>query len=67
MADRQVLKNANHHIVGYIDTDSSGRQVILNEFFHKLGEYDPRTNRTVDEFYHRVGSGNLLTTLLKPQ
>lgn len=67
MVDRYVLKNKNYHIIGYVDTDSSGRQVILNEYHHKLGEYDPRTNTTVNERYYRIASGNLLTTLLKPR
>ena len=51
MADRQESKNACHHNIGCIETDGSGGQVILNAFFHKLGESDPRTNRTVDELF----------------
>lgn len=65
MANRQPLKNALHHVIGYLDTDQGGRQTLLSPNYHKLGYYDPHTNLTKDEFHHTVGYGNLLTTLLK--
>lgn len=64
---RQALKDARYHVIGYIDTDAQGKQTLLNERFHKLGYFDPKANETKDEFFRRVGSGNLLTTLLCPR
>lgn len=64
MANRQTLKDALHHVIGYIDTASDGRQTLLDAKFHKVGYYDPKSNTTKDARFHPVGSGNLLTSLL---
>jgi len=65
MANRQTLKDSKFKIIGYIDTDNHGKQKILDAKFHTLGYYDPKTNYTTDEKFHRVGQGNLLTSLLR--
>lgn len=61
---RQTLKDDKYRILGFIDTDASGKQTLLSPTYHKLGYFDPRTNQAKNEFYHPVGYGNLLTTLL---
>jgi len=65
MANRQTLKDGNHRILGFIDTVADGKQTILSPTFRPLGTYDPRMNVTKDKSHHTVGSGNLLTTLLR--
>lgn len=62
--DRQILRNANFQIVGYIETDDKGAQVLLDAHYRRIGYYDPHGNVTTDEHYRRVGTGNLLTSLL---
>lgn len=57
----QVLKNNFGKVIARIKTEGS-KQVIYNEFGHKLGSYDGKY--TFNKFGHRVGQGNLLTTLL---
>ena len=64
---RQTLKDDRFRIIGHIDTDNAGKQTILDDRFHKLGYYDPRTNTTTDARFHKVGTGNLLASLLPPR
>lgn len=62
---RQTLKDKSFRAIGYIDTDSSGKQTLLDKSFRKLGYYDPKNNTTMDSSFRKVGTGNLLATLLK--
>lgn len=61
---QQVLKDRNHNTIGFIDTDSSGKQTIKDRNHNTKGYYDPKTNVTKDRNHNTVGYGNLLTTLL---
>ncbi len=61
---RQTLKDSRHSVIGYIDTDSSGKQTITDASHSIKGYYDPKTNKTTDSRHSIVGTGNLLTTLL---
>ena len=61
---RKTLQDRNHHVIGYIDTEFSGRQTLRDSNNHVLGYYEPGRNVTVDPNYHVIGYGNLLTTLL---
>lgn len=61
---RQTLKDKKFNIIGYIDTDPSGKQTIKDGKFNIKGYYDPKTNKTKDSKFNIVGTGNLLTTLL---
>ncbi|CAX25020.1 conserved protein of unknown function [Methylorubrum extorquens DM4] len=64
MAKRQTLKDARFRVIGYIDTDADGQQVLSDAQFRRLGSYDPKSNTTKDAQFRRIGQGNLLTTLL---
>ena len=64
MSNRQTLKDANYNVIGYIETESSGRQVLLDRQFIRLGYYDGKRNETLDAQFIRVGFGNILTSLL---
>lgn len=60
----QTLKDNRSNIIGYIHTDSSGKQTIKDARSNIKGYYDPQTNKTKDARSNIVGTGNLLTTLL---
>ena len=62
--NRRTLKDANHNVIGYIDTDSNGRQAIKDSDFRTCGYFDPRTNETKDAHSHVIGKGNFLAALL---
>jgi hypothetical protein len=61
---RQVLKDARYHTIGYIDTAADGKQTARDARYHIVGYYDPYTGLTKDARHHTVGSGNLLATLI---
>lgn len=60
----QVLKDNRGHILGRLNETSL--EIVLNdEYGRRLGVYNKRENATYDAHGHRVGSGNLLGTLIK--
>ena len=61
---RQELRDKHHKVVGYIETESDGKQVIRDVHHSVKGYYDPKTNKTRDEHHAVVGEGNLLTSLI---
>lgn len=63
MAD-QVLKDSKGYMIGKISTDSRGVMTIKDAKGYTKGSYDPKTNTTKDARGYKVGTGNLLTTLL---
>ena len=58
------LKDKNGHLIGKIKTKPDGTQEIRDKNGHYLGKYNPKTNFTYDKNGHKVGSGNLLSSLL---
>ena len=60
----QTLKDDRYNIIGYIDTDSNGRQVGKDRRYNIVGYYDPKANQTKDARYNVVGQGNLLSGLI---
>ncbi|TFZ58830.1 hypothetical protein E4V01_09645 [Methylorubrum sp. Q1] len=67
MSHRQPLKNALHHTIGYVETESDGRQILLDPHFRRIGYFDPNGGKygsTKDRHFRTVGQGNLLTSLL---
>lgn len=58
---RQDLKDRNGHRIGYIE-DRGTRKEIYNALGHKLGYYDGKN--TYDNMGHKIGSGDLMATLL---
>lgn len=61
---RTEIKDRTYRIIGYIDTDASGKQTALDAGFRHVGYYDPRTNQTKDAAYRIVGTGNQLSSLI---
>jgi hypothetical protein len=61
---QQTLKDRNNNTIGYIQTDSKGKQTIKDKNLVVKGYYDPETNVTKDKNHRVIGRGNLLATLL---
>jgi hypothetical protein len=61
----QVLKDNRGIVIGRIQADSSGVMVIKDHRGLIKGRYDPRTNITKDDRGIHVGTGNLLSSLLR--
>ena len=59
----QVLRDSRGAKIGEISQVGS-KLVIRDARGAKKGEYDPATNTTRDDRGSKVGTGNLLTTLL---
>ena len=64
MEGSEVLRDKYGNRIGEIQT-SGAKQILRDKYGNRLGEYDANTNRTRDKYGNPVGSGNLLTTLLK--
>ena len=60
----QVLKDNHGHVIGRMSEQGS-EIVMKDEHGHVVGRYKKNDNATYDEHGHRVGSGNLLSMLLK--
>lgn len=60
-----ILKDYMHRIIGYIDTDASGKKTVRDEMRRIKGYYDPKTNITMDEMHRIVGYGDLLASLIR--
>lgn len=62
--DKRLLRDRNNKVIGSVTVKSDGEQEIRDHDNHRLGYYDPDMDTTYDRDGHRVGEGNLLTTLL---
>jgi len=61
---KEYIRDNNYKVIGSIDTDSSGKQVGYDVNFHRVGEYDPKTDKTRDSNFRVVGTGNQLSALI---
>lgn len=64
MSTKQTLRDKQNKTIGYIVTQSDGKQHLEDISGHTLGYYDPKQDRTEDGRHRTVGYGNLLATLL---
>lgn len=55
---KQPIKNSTGKTIGYILTESNGRQVAQNEYGNILGYYDPKLNITQNSYGRKVSEGN---------
>lgn len=62
---RQVLRDHQSRLIGYIDTEPSGRQIGRDALSRMVGYYDPASNKTHDAQSRIIGSGNLLSSLIR--
>ena len=65
MANIQVLKDGGGRVIGKLYIENSGDQRLENEGGRVLGRYKARNNKTEDCGGRIIGSGNILTTLLR--
>lgn len=63
MAD-QILRDSKGHTIGKISITNNGVQTIRDAKGHIAGSYDSKSNTTRDAKGHKIGTGNLLTTLI---
>ncbi|SDH55575.1 hypothetical protein SAMN04487926_105281 [Paraburkholderia steynii] len=60
----EYLRDDQYHIIGTIETESSGKQIARDAHYHRVGEYDPRSDLTRDSHYRIIGTGNQLSSLI---
>ena len=60
----EYLRDRQFRIIGSIQTDSSGKQIGRDARFNRVGEYDPEADRTKDDRFQIVGTGNQLAALI---
>ena len=65
MTKTQEIRDRSNILVATIYTDRDGRQEIRDKSNVTLGSYYPAHNQTRDRGNRIVGSGNLLTTLIR--
>ena len=59
-----IIRNRASKEVGYIKTDSRGKQTAYNIKREKLGCFDPKTNFTKDKNNRVLGNGNMLVGMI---
>jgi hypothetical protein len=62
---REILRDGQCEPLGYIDEDYNGDAVIHDRQGNYLGRYIASFNITEDRSGNRVGTGNLLTRLIR--
>jgi hypothetical protein len=61
---RQIIKDRDFRIIGYIEDISGNRQKAMDAKFNVLGYYDHQRDVTTDAHFSLVGRGNILATLI---
>ena len=61
---RETLRDSHLKLLGYIETDSNGKQTGRDAHLRLMGYYDPRTNQTRDVHLRMVSYGNTLASLI---
>lgn len=63
--DRQILKDFQGRIIGYIDTDKRTQNKTGRDFYQRIvGYYDKKLNVTRDFYQRIVGRGDILSSLI---
>jgi len=63
MSQERII-GKNNQVIGWINTETNGTQMLIDPQMKLLGWYYPDTNRTITPDGQMVGWGNLLFTLL---
>ena len=61
---RQVIKDRNDRILGYIETLANGRQKATDRNSNLLGYFDPQSNVTTDASSRVLAKANVLSGLI---
>ena len=62
---RTTIRDQRGFIIGHIEDMTHGRQRAFDFGGHILGTYNPTTDKTVDEAFRIVGTGNQLMGLIE--
>lgn len=60
----QILKDKSGKKIGKIIFEKNGKQTLKDASGKKKGLYDPKQNKTTDARGKKIGTGNLLSTLI---
>lgn len=60
----ETIKDSNHRVIAYIETDSSGDKIIRDRNHVTKGYYKKSKNETRDRNHKLVGYGDQLLTLI---
>ena len=55
---REAVKDWTGKVLGWVDTDSSGNQIVYNFGLRVLAKYDARKNITTDYVGKKLSEGN---------
>lgn len=61
---KEPIKNFYGQIIGWIETDKNGNQMVKNYYGVVLGTYDKKSNLTKDFYGRIIAKGNSLAGLL---
>ncbi len=61
---KEGLRDKLGNRIGEIESDSSGKQIGRDMSLNRVGEYVSKSNVTRDRNGNRVGTGNLLSSLI---
>ena len=61
----KTVRDSNNKIIGYIEIEPGGRQILRDKNHINRGYYDPHKNVTRDKNHITIGEGNLLDSLLE--
>jgi hypothetical protein len=61
---RQIIRDLDFRIIGYIEDISGNRQKAMDSKFNVLGYYDNQRDVTTDAHFTIVGRGNILAALI---
>ncbi len=60
----ETIKDHRQRTLGYIETQSNGKQRALDASRRTLGFYDPQQDTTKDAHQHTIAHGNVLASLI---
>jgi YD repeat-containing protein len=60
----QYLQNSRLDVIGSIETTGQGMRIAYNKYRERVGEFNPRTNRTYDALRRLIGTGDHLAMLI---
>jgi len=58
-----LIRDSHGNILGWINAESSGSQLLYNQHGNYLGMYEARGNLTLNQHGNYVGPGNVLMML----
>jgi hypothetical protein len=62
--NRKYLRDDRFNIIGSIEADAGGKRIARDARFNRIGEYDPKSDKTRDSQFRIVGSGDQLSALI---